>query len=607
MMRDIPSFLANLTPYPGVYQMQDATGKIIYVGKARNLKKRLTSYFSARQKDIKTLALLKHVDNITITVTQDENAALLLECNLIKQHRPHYNVLFRDDKSYPYILLTAAEFPRITFYRGHRKNHLGQFFGPFADRSIIRDTIILIEKLFKIRNCTDSFFAARKRPCLQYEIKRCTAPCTQYISVNDYQKNVAHAVMFLQGKDQQVITELTMQMELAAQACHFEIAAELRDKIARLREMQAGQLISRETGHADVIGFILSNHMACIYLLIIRQGKMIGSQVFFPILPVNVTREEILASFIQQHYLDPTKTEMDIPREIIFSEKFSEQNWLTESLTEKAKHKVILTTSVRGERKKWLEMAETNAREAISARLLNRLNTEARFDAFKQVLAIENCHRVECIDISHTMGEATVGSCVVFDREGPSKRYYRRFNITDITPGDDLAAIEQVLTRRYPKLQETQNLPAVLLIDGGKPQLNIAAKTLTQLNIQNMLLVGVAKGQTRKPGFETLYFLDRSAMHLSPDALALHFIQQIRDEAHRFAIAGHRARRAKKRVTSILESVPGIGAKKRRELLRHFGGIQALSRASLEQIIKVPGISLALAQKIFDLLHKAAT
>jgi len=606
-MLDIPSFLANLTHYPGVYQMLDAKGKIIYVGKARNLKKRLASYFSATQKDIKTSALLKHVVDITITVTEDENAALLLECNLIKQHRPHYNVLFRDDKTYPYILLTAAEFPRITFYRGNKKPQLGQFFGPYADRGIVRETIILIEKLFKLRNCTNSFFSARTRPCIQYEIKRCAAPCTQYISAADYQKNVAHAVLFLQGKDQEVINELTKQMEQAAAERQFEQAAELRDKVARLREMQAGQSINHAAGDIDVIGFVLSENIACIHLLVIRNGRMLGSRAFFPTLPQSATREEILTSFIEQYYLDEQQLAQDIPREIILTENLFEQAWLTEVLAKKAKRKIIFTKSVRGERQKWLSMAQTNAQQAIGLRLLERGNAHARFAAFKQLVTPNSaCFRVECVDISHTMGEATVGSCVVFDENGARKSDYRRFNIANITPGDDTAAIKQLLERRYSKLQIKNDLPSILLIDGGKPQLNAAAKILADLNIQTVLLIGIAKGQTRKPGFETLFFLDQPALHLPPDSIALHFIQQIRDEAHRFAITAHRAQRAKKRVTSTLEFIPGIGVKKRRELLRHFGGIQAVSRASLDQIAKVPGISLALAKKIFDLLHKAS-
>ncbi|MDX1900854.1 MAG: excinuclease ABC subunit UvrC [Gammaproteobacteria bacterium] len=604
-MRDIPSFLAHLTHHPGVYQMLDATGKVIYVGKARDLKKRLSSYFSSSAKDIKTTALLKHLDDITITVTRDENEALLLECNLIKQHRPHYNVLFRDDKSYPYIWLTQSTFPRITLYRGNKKQS-GQFFGPYSDTLAVRETITLIEKLFKIRNCTDSFFAARKRPCIQYDIQRCTAPCTKYVTPEEYAKQVHHAVLFLQGKDQQVIQELTEQMETFSTKRNFEKAADMRDLISRLREMQAVQTIHAKRGDVDVLGMTISAGVACIQLLMIRHGRMTGSRAFFPVLPANVSREEILSSFIEQYYFDRRQTMKDIPREIILDADLPEHDWLQTALSEKTQRKVILTTHVRGERHQWLKMAEANARQAVSTRLLDRATTQTRYDALMQLFEFDSPNEsIECVDISHTMGEATVGSCVVFGPEGPRKSDYRRFNITEITPGDDTAAITQVLQRRYPKLQKQQHLPRILFIDGGVPQLNAAKKVLKNLQIEGVLLIGIAKGRTRKPGFETLHFVNQPALHLPHDSLALHFIQQIRDEAHRFAITGHRMRRDKKRVTSSLESIPGIGAKRRRDILRYFGGIQAVNRASLEEIAKVPGISLSLAQKIFDTLHRS--
>ncbi|MEO8401421.1 MAG: excinuclease ABC subunit UvrC [Gammaproteobacteria bacterium] len=602
---NIKSFLCNVTHQPGIYQMLDAEGKIIYIGKARDLKKRLSSYFSAKQHDTKTHALLKHVKNIDITVTHSENEALLLECNLIKKHRPHYNVLFRDDKSYPYILISNDHtFPRIDFYRGLRKQN-GLYFGPFPNASAVRQTINLIEKLFKLRNCTNSFFAARERPCIQYQIGRCTAPCVDYVTVEEYQQQVRHAVLFLQGKNEEVINELTKKMEQAASHLNFELAAELRNQIAKLREIQAQQHVSAEHGDADVIGLAVKAGIVCLQLLVIRGGRILGSRAYFPNVPVQSSSEEILTSFITQHYLNPNFGSQEIPKEIILANHLPETDWLADGLRVQAQHKVIFSSRVRGERKKWLEMATNSAQQSLNSQLLNKANAYERFAALVQTLELEKMPDIiECFDISHSSGEATVGSCVVFNKEGPVKTHYRRFNIADITPGDDIAAMRQALTRRYKRLQaEEAILPDVLLIDGGKPQLNVAKKVLVELGIQNILLVGVAKGVTRKPGFETLHFVDSAPIHLPSDSLALHLIQQIRDEAHRFAITGHRLRRDKKRVTSSLEMIPGIGAKRRRELLRYFGGIQAINRASLENLKKVPGISQALAERIFAAIH----
>ncbi len=593
-MQNAKQFLNNVTHQPGVYQMLDEKGHILYIGKARDLKKRLSSYFSGKQTDVKTRALLQHVKDIDIIVTHTENEALILECNLIKKHRPHYNVLFRDDKSYPYILITDdAPYPRIDFYRGNKKSG-GIFFGPFPNTTAVRETIHLVEKLFKLRSCSNSFFAKRKRPCILHQIDRCSGPCVNLISPEEYNQQVRHAVLFLQGKNDLVVTELTKQMEEASQQLDFEKAASIRDQISRLREIQAKQYVSSEHGDADIIGWALTAGLVCIQLLIIRGGRMLGSKAYFPNMSVASSREEILTSFITQHYLNENQHAKDTPKEIILETPLPEQDWLANVLREQAQHKVIFSNHVRGERKKWLDIATKSAEQSVVSQLLNKANAHERFDTLQKLLQIDKkTGRIECFDISHSMGEATVGSCVVFDREGPIKNHYRRFNISDITPGDDVAAMRQALLRRYKRLQsEEAVLPDILLIDGGKPQLNAARSVLEKLEIDSIFLIGVAKGITRKPGFETLYFIDRAPIHLSPDTLALHFIQQIRDEAHRFAITGHRMRRDKKRVTSSLETIPGVGAKRRRELLQFFGGIQALKRASLEELARVPGISM---------------
>ena len=605
-MQNIKSFLANVTQQPGVYQMLNEKGHVLYVGKAKNLKNRLTSYFSGKQQDAKTLALLKHIKNIDITITHNETEALILECNLIKKHKPHYNILFRDDKTYPYIVLTNDKFPRIMSYRGTAKQN-GHYFGPFPNGKAVHEAINLIEKLFKIRNCTNHFFAARTRPCIQYQIGRCTAPCVDYINADEYQQYARHALLFLQGKNNQVIAELTKQMEEASKKLNFEIAAEYRDQITKLREIQARQYVSAEHGHADVIGLALISGLVCIQLLIIRGGRILGSRAYFPNVPMISSREDLLSSFIAQHYLSAQYNPQDIPKEIILETDLVDQNSLVEVLRDRAQHKVLFSTNVRGERKKWLDIASNSAEQSLKSQLLNKANAHERFDALQNLLNIEShSQRIECFDISHSMGEATVGSCVVFNREGPVKNHYRRFNIADITPGDDIAAMTQALTRRYKRLQSEEiALPDILLIDGGKPQLNAAQKVLATLEITTIFLVGIAKGVTRKAGLETLHFVNQTSIHLPVDSLALHLIQQIRDEAHRFAITGHRARRDKTRVTSVLETIPGIGSVRRRELLNFFGGLQAIKRASVEEIARVPGISLALAQKIYTAIHES--
>lgn len=605
-MLNIDAFLAGVTQHPGVYQMLGNKGQVLYVGKARNLKKRLSSYFKANQKDNKTLALLQHITDITITVTHSENEALLLECNLIKKYKPHYNILFRDDKSYPYIVITSEHpYPRIDLYRGQRKKE-DRYFGPYPNVAAVRETIHLIQKLFGLRTCSDHFYASRTRPCLHHQIGLCSGSCAGLISPEEYQQQVHYAILFLQGKNKDIISALQKKMEKLSDALQFELAATLRDQVARLRQMEESQCVSSGSGSADVLGVVIRGGTACIQLFTIRHGRMLGSRAYFPVNTGAFSEEDVLASFMAQHYFSPKKNSEDIPKEIILNVELSEKKWLESALGERAKHKVCLLHRVRNERKKWLAMAVLSAGESIATQLFNKTNMQERFFALQHFLQLKNSPtRVECFDISHTMGEETVGSCVVFNVAGPMKSSYRRFKIENITPGNDIAAMEQVLHRRYQHLQkENAALPDIIFIDGGRQQLSVAKKVMDQLQIFSVILMGVSKGAGRKPGLETLHFIDRPALSLPSDSLALHLIQQIRDEAHRFALTGHRQRRDKKRRTSVLESISGIGALRRRELLRHFGGIQALARASLEDISKVSGINQSLAERIFVALHE---
>ncbi len=605
MIFNVKDFLKTLTTQSGVYQMLGEGGKILYVGKARNIKKRVTSYFSAQMKDIKTIALLKHVQDIHITITHTENEALLLECNLIKKHKPHYNVLFRDDKSFPYILITQEKpYPCIDFYRGNKKTS-GNYFGPYPNSIAVRETIHLIQKLFGLRICSDKYSPKRTRPCLKYQIGLCSGACAGLISEEEYQTSVQHAILFLQGKNQLILKQLHQQMEEASRLLQYEKAAKLRDQLAKFRELQERQCVSAAQGDADVIGFSVTG-MVCIQLLMVRGGRILGSQAYYPTVPLNSTKEEIITSFITQHYLSHNKEMNLVPKEIIVDRLLPDRNWLINALSEQNKHKVNLSYNVRGERKKWLEIAMASAEQSAASRFRHHTNTQERFVALQALLGeeqVQTLDRIECFDISHTMGEATVASCVVFNRNGAVKSDYRHFNIKDITPGDDVAAMRQAIWRRYQGSQSKSiPLPNVILIDGGLTQLAVARDILRELAIHQVMLIGVAKGASRKPGLETLYIAEYPPLHLTSDSSVLHLIQQIRDEAHRFAITGHRHQRDKKRLTSSLETIPGIGVNRRRELLRYFAGIQAIKHASLEELKKVPGISSALAQRIYEAL-----
>ncbi|MCD6038881.1 MAG: excinuclease subunit [Gammaproteobacteria bacterium] len=603
MVFDIKNFLKTLTTQPGVYQMLGEGGKVLYVGKARNIKKRVANYFSEKQKDIKTLALLKHVQDIHITITHTENEALLLECNLIKKHKPHYNVLFRDDKTFPYILITDERpYPSINFYRGNKKIK-GSYFGPYPHSTAVRETIHFIQKLFGLRIASDRYSPKRTRPCLKYQIGLCSGACAGLISEKDYNLHVQHAILFLEGKNKQILEALQQEMQQASQALEYEKAAKIRDQLAQFRYIQERQCVSAEYNDADVIGFALRG-IVCIQLLMIRGGRILGSQAYFPTVPIHSTKEEILTSFITQHYLGHTKEVHVIPKEIIVDVLLPEQDWLMNVLREQSKHKVVLLSCVRSERKKWLEIANASAQQSAESRFHRYTTTQERFIALLALLKLKKIDRIECFDISHTMGEATVGSCVVFNTQGAVKNDYRHFNIKEITPGDDVAAMRQVLFRRYQRVQsESINLPDVILIDGGLTQLAAAQKTLAELGIHQPILMSVAKGASRKPGLEILHIPGKPPIRLASDAPALHLIQQIRDEAHRFAITGHRHQRDRKRLRSSLEAIPGIGRYRRQALLRYFGGIQAIKHASLDELEQVPGISRSLAQRIYKALE----
>jgi len=600
---DSASFLKNVTSKPGVYRMLDEKEQVIYVGKAKNLKNRLTSYFRQTGLSPKTRVMVSKIADINIAITHTEGEALLLESNLIKELRPRYNVLMRDDKSYPYIFISdKSAYPRIALHRGARKKQ-GMYLGPYPNAHAVRESINLLQKMFLIRQCEDTTFTNRSRPCLQYQIKRCTAPCVGYISEKAYRKDIDHAILFLQGKSEQIITELVRDMEKSAEKHHFEKAALYRDQISNLRKVTEQQHISADKGDIDIIACSTEGGQACVQVFYVRNGLNLGNRSFYPSLPEEMSTEQILTAFIPQFYL-----KRDVPGEIIVSSTLAESKLIEEVLSEQSKHKVKLNSKVRGERAKWIEMALNNANNSLKTRLISRSGLLTRFEALQEVLQLDEIPvRLECFDISHTQGEATVASCVVFTPEGAFKTDYRRYNITGITGGDDYAAMKQALERRFrPSKSKDQKLPDILFIDGGKGQLKQAIEVFEQLQIDSVLLIGVAKGEGRKAGLEKLIFSDgRPDLYLTIESAALNLILQVRDEAHRFAISGHRAQRAKKRRTSPLEGITGLGPKRRQTLLKHFGGIQGITQAGVVDIAKIPGISKKLAQDIYDQFHAA--
>ncbi|MBH3338272.1 excinuclease ABC subunit UvrC [Pseudomonas mendocina] len=600
---DSSAFLATCSGRPGVYRMFDGEARLLYVGKAKNLKKRLASYFRKTGQAPKTAALVARIAQIETTITANETEALLLEQTLIKEWRPPYNILLRDDKSYPYVFLSDGEFPRLGIHRGAKKAK-GRYFGPYPSALAIRESLSLLQKTFLVRQCEDSYYKNRTRPCLQYQIKRCKGPCVGLVSPEEYAEDVRHSVMFLDGRSNALSEELSASMEKASMVLEFERAAELRDQIAMLRRVQDQQSMEGGSGDVDVVAVMLTPGGACVHLISVRGGRVLGSKNFFPQVAIEEEGGDVLMAFLAQYYLG--NAERDLPSELIVNVQHEDFATLIEAIESLRGRSLSISLRVRGTRARWQQLAVTNAEQALAARLANRQHLAERFEALATVLEMdEPPQRMECFDISHSSGEATVASCVVFGPEGPLKSDYRRFNIEGVTAGDDYAAMHQALTRRFSKIKDGEGkLPDVLLVDGGKGQLAMAREVLQELAVPDLILLGVAKGTTRKPGLEVLYLNDAEHEFTLPgNSPALHLIQQIRDESHRFAITGHRARRGKTRRTSTLEEVAGIGPKRRRELLNHFGGLQELSRASAEEIAKAPGISKKLAELIYDTLH----
>tara|TARA_Y100001933_G_scaffold42407_1_gene39473 strand:+ start:8716 stop:10539 length:1824 start_codon:yes stop_codon:yes gene_type:complete len=599
---DAEAFLKTLPQKPGVYRMLDADGAALYVGKARNLKARVTSYFRASGLTAKTIALVSRIADVQITVTSSETEALLLEQSLIKSERPPYNVVLRDDKSYPFIYLTDhTDYPRLTFHRGAKKK-TGRYFGPFPSAGAVRESLNILQKLFRLRHCDDSFFRNRSRPCLQYQIQRCSGPCVGLVEPGDYREDVELAVMFLEGRSNAVLEVFKQKMQAAADELDFERAAKFRDQIARLRRVQENQYVHAEEGDVDVFAVAETSGVSCVQALFVRSGRILGQRTWFPKNELALPPDGLLEAFLSQYYLGGP--ERDLPRTVLTSPGIGDAAVLGAALTERSGRKVEVVHQVRSQRARWLALARENASHSLNAYLADKRNVYARLVALQEALGLDDVPgRLECFDISHTMGEATVASCVVFDSNGPLKSDYRRFNIDGVTAGDDYGAMEQALRRRYTRLKQGEGkLPDVLVIDGGPGQIGRAEAVLDELQVDDVTVLGIAKGPSRKPGLEK-FILGGAEIRLPPQGDAFMLLQQIRDEAHRFAITGHRQRRQKARRRSELDDIAGVGPKRRRELLSHFGAVAALKGASVEEIAKVPGISRKLAQDIYGALH----
>nr|WP_299379503.1 excinuclease ABC subunit UvrC [uncultured Halomonas sp.] len=603
MSFDAKHFLKTVSESPGVYRMLDSDGNVLYVGKAKRLKARLASYFRGAL-NTKTQALVARIHDVQVTITRSETEALLLEQTLIKELRPPYNILLRDDKSYPYVFVSDRHpYPALEFKRVRHKRNDGQYLGPYPSSNAVRESLALMQKIFRIRNCEDTVFAHRNRPCLQYQINRCSAPCVDYIDKQEYQRDLEHAVMCLEGKSEQVTGQLMTAMETASRNLQFEEAARLRDQVQQLRRLQERQIMDTGSGDADIFALVERPGGLGISVLTVRQGRMLGARHHNPENGLDLPASELLGEFVSQFYLGQRR---DLPQEVITSHSLPDSEILQGAFSEQAGKHVRLTHQVRGHRAQWLQLARTNAEQSLATQLANRTQLSKRFEALRDALGMQATPtRLECFDISHSHGEATVASCVVFDQDGPVKSDYRRFNIEGVAAGDDYAAMRQALIRRFKRLKQGEGkCPDILLVDGGKGQLNMAREVFEELDVSHIRLVGVAKGTTRKPGLETLFLetVDNS-LSLEGSSSALHLVQHIRDEAHRFAITGHRQRRDKARRTSTLQDIPGVGPKRRRELLRFFGGLQGVRHASREELARVPGISVSLATSIHQALH----
>lgn len=598
---DVKAFLKNLTTRPGIYRMLNEKGEIIYIGKAKNLKNRVSSYFKPQTASPKQQAMVAKVTGIEVTVTHTEGEALLLECQQIKRYKPRYNICLRDDKSYPYIFLSSEQdFPRVTLHRG-AKNKRGRYFGPYPSAGAVRETLKLLQKIFPVRQCEDSVYNNRTRPCLQYQIERCTGPCVGLIDKAGYAQDVDSTILFLEGKGSLLIDQLVVKMEKAAADLDYEQAAIYRDQILKLRSVLEKNFVHGERGDVDIIACAAKAGVASIQVFFIRNGQHLGNKLYFPKMTDEHDPANILQAFIPQYYLD-----RQAPHELIVSHELEETELLAEVLANQAKHAVNISPRVRGERLKWLQMACTNAENALLSKLSDKQGLYARFLSLQEELGCKELpKRLECFDISHTQGDQTVASCVVFDREGPVKSAYRRFNIEGITGGDDYAAIHQAVFRRFKRLKQGEHAaPDILLIDGGKGQVHAAQKALAELDINNVMIVGVSKGPDRKPGMEKLILLEQDQpIDVTPEASGLLLIQHIRDEAHRFAITGHRQRRGKTKKQSVLETIPGLGPKRRQILLKQFGGLQGISRAGVDALCSVDGISRQIAQRIYEQFH----
>lgn len=600
---DAESYLKTLTRKPGVYRMIDADDAVLYVGKARNLKNRVTSYFRASGLQAKTMAMVAKIARIEVTVTGSETEALLLEQSLIKAEKPPYNIVLRDDKSYPFIHLTQDDkYPRLTFHRGAKRKG-GRYFGPFPSAYAVRDSLNILQKLFQLRQCEDSYFKNRSRPCLQHQIRRCSGPCVGLIEPEAYAEDVELAVMFLEGKSQDVLEQFKRKMNEAAEAMEYERAARYRDQITHLRKVQESQYVHGEGGDVDVFALSQQGVVNCVQGMFIRNGRLLGQRTFFPKNELALENGDVLEAFLSQYYL--ASRNRDIPRFVIISHASADCDILEQALSEQSGRKVRINSEVRGQRARWLQMALENAAISLQSFLANRSNVFARFVELQDALQFDSIPgRMECFDISHTMGEATVASCVVFNTEGPLKSDYRRFNIEGITPGDDYAAMEQALRRRYTRLKQGEGtLPDLLVIDGGPGQVGKAIAVLQELQVQDVRILGIAKGPDRKVGLER-FFLDGEEVAVDGASGAGHLLQHIRDEAHRFAITGHRQRRQKTRQQSELEEIEGVGPKRRKQLLTHFGGVRGVRGASVEELAKVQGISRRLAENIYGVLHQ---